>query len=170
MLFLEWSLFLRWLFRCCCIVCASHIELEWPQLRQYPYFAKLDFIAPSPQHCDTSMPPPPIHSPASSSQPQVAPPPSPLSCCTKDRPLTFDSARMNARRKERRVTRELFCPALVLIYDVCTMLLNAHSSYGYLIAHGLFLKKAALVYLLQDEVPTNFCIRNHWHWFSTSSL
>ena len=54
------------------------------------------------QHCDTSMPPPPIPPPApSQAQQQQAAPPSPLSCCAEDKPLTFDSARLNARRKER---------------------------------------------------------------------
>ena len=54
------------------------------------------------QHCDTSMPPPPIPPPAPSQpQQQQAAPPSPLSCCAEDKPLTFDSARLNARRKER---------------------------------------------------------------------
>ena len=48
------------------------------------------------------MPPPPIPPPAPSQpQQQQAAPPSPLSCCAEDKPLTFDSARLNARRKER---------------------------------------------------------------------
>ena len=68
------------------------------------------------QHCDTSMPPPPIPPPAPSQpQQQQAAPPSPLSCCAEDKPLTFDSARLNARRKERYIilnlmSNELFLP------------------------------------------------------------
>ena len=128
-LFLEWFLFLRWLYMLLYIY-ILYCNRYWTALNQAVLkFCTAIFIAPSPQHCDTSMPPPPIHSPASSSQPQAAPQ-SPLSCCTKDRPLTFDSARMNARRKERWVICKN-CGSMVAV--VRTMLLNAHGGLGWLL-------------------------------------
>ena len=62
-----------------------------------PGYRDVSGVVPLPQHCDTSVPPPPHPAP-----PPLAPEPtSPLA----DLPtLTFDSARMSARRKDRLVS------------------------------------------------------------------
>ena len=61
-----------------------------------PGYRDVSGVVPLPQHCDTSVPPPPHPAPP----PPAPEPTSPLA----DLPtLTFDSARMSARRKDRSV-------------------------------------------------------------------
>ena len=73
-------------------------------------------------------------------QQQQAAPPSPLSCCAEDKPLTFDSARLNARRKER--------------YIILTLMSIPVTS-------AIF---------FQVEIAAHLLVRNCRPWISSSSL